>query len=75
MQRGRRDHVPTVCADIDTRGQPDLVADESSGMSKVEMAAAATGPALDRRRQGAMLSLELLQRLIAAMPWVDVDHD
>src|SRR5689334_5508597 len=75
MQRGRRHDVPTVCADIDTWRQPDLVADQSAGMREVEMAAAATGPTLDRRGQGAVLALELLQRLVAAMSRVDVDHD
>src|SRR5262245_11185356 len=75
MQRGRRHHVPTVRADINTWRQPDLVADESSGMREVEMAAAATRPTLDRRGQGAVLALELLQRLVAAMSRVDIDDD
>jgi len=46
MQRGRRHHVSSVCADIDTRRQPDLVADDTSRMREVEMAATATGPAV-----------------------------
>src|SRR5690242_11829185 len=75
MQRGRRHHVSSVCADIDTRRQPDLVADESPGVRAVEVAATTSGPAFDRRGQGAVLALELLQRLVAAMPWVDVDHN
>src|SRR5438094_4653573 len=75
MQRGRRHHVPSVRADIDTRRQPDLVADESSGMREVEMAPTTTGPAFYRRGHGTVLALELLQSLIAAMSRVDVDYD
>src|SRR5438094_8306102 len=75
MQRGRRHHVPSVRADIDTRRQPDLVADESSGMREVEMAPATTGPAFHRRGHGTVLALELLQSRIAAMSCVDVDQD
>src|SRR5262245_41631125 len=75
MQRGRRDHVPTVCADIDAWGQPDLVADESSRMREVEVAAATAGPALHRCRQAAVLALELLKGHIAAMPHINIEHD
>src|SRR5689334_1853611 len=74
MQRGRRHNVPSVCADIDTRSQPDFVANESSRMREVEMAATTAGPARDRRGQRAVLLLELLQRLVAAMSRVDIDY-
>ena len=75
MQRRRRHYVSSVCAEIDTSRQPDLVADESSGMREVEMAATATCPTFHRRGQAAVFALEPLKGCIAAMPQINIDHN
>src|SRR5919197_1349945 len=75
MQRGRRYDVSSVCADINTRCQRNLVADESSRMREVEMAAATTGPAFHCNGHRAVLALEVLQCHIAAMPHINIEHD
>src|SRR5262249_13892462 len=70
MQRRRRDDVSSVCAEIDTLRQPNLVADESSRVREVEMAATATGPGFHRRGQAAALAPTPLDGDIAAMPHI-----
>lgn len=77
MQRGRRDHVPTVSADIEAGPQPTagVVPHDSSWMSEVEVSASAACSHHATIRQLAMFSDKAAETVVPAMVGVDVYDD
>src|SRR3954452_12994209 len=72
----RGHHVAALGLDVEPGAELAVAAAEGlAGGAEVEVAAAAAGLCLHRRRQRPELGLQAGERLVAAVPWVDVDDD
>jgi hypothetical protein len=68
-------YISAVPAEIDTLGQPGPISDQTAGMRKIEVAPFPAGYCLDRFRQLPKLSFEAIERRIAAVLGIDIEHD
>lgn len=75
MNRRGRHNVTAVAAEIDPLGKARAISGQTPGMGKVEVAPVTTGDGLDRRRERPEPLLQPPKRGIAAMFWIDIEHD
>ena len=75
MDRRRRDDITAIAAQIDPLRNAGTVTNESARMGEIEVPAAAAGRGLDCCRQRLEASLQTLERNVAAMIWIDIEHD
>ncbi len=75
MNGWRSNDVAAVSSQINTRRDASAVVDDPARMNKIKMASSATGHRLYCGGQRPKPMLKALQRIIAAVFRIDVEHD